>query len=85
MNGLVRDFELKPGELVTASPDGFKRIQVIEKPREAFCAFEFAYFARPDSIFNGKYVYEIRRGLRRNIVNEFPEIAKDGDIHNVGA
>jgi amidophosphoribosyltransferase len=80
MNSFVRDFELNPGELVTASPDGFKRIQIIEKPREAFCAFEFAYFARPDSIFNGRYVYEIREDFGRNIVKEFPEIVKDGDI-----
>jgi amidophosphoribosyltransferase len=80
MNGFVRDFELNPGELVIASKDGFKRIQVIEKPREAFCAFEYAYFARPDSIFNGKYVYEIREQFGRNIVKEYPEIIKDGDI-----
>jgi amidophosphoribosyltransferase len=80
MNGFVRDFELNPGELVIASKEGFKRIQVIEKPREAFCAFEYAYFARPDSIFNGKYVYEIREQFGRNIVKEYPEIIKDGDI-----
>jgi amidophosphoribosyltransferase len=80
MNSFVRDFELNPGELVTASKEGFKRIQVIEKTREAFCAFEYAYFARPDSIFNGRYVYEIREEFGRNIVREFPEIAKDGDI-----
>jgi amidophosphoribosyltransferase len=80
MNSFVRDFELNPGELVTVSKDGFKRIQVIEKPREAFCSFEYAYFARPDSIFNGKYVYEIREDFGRNLVKEFPEEAKQGDI-----
>ncbi len=80
MNSLIRDFELNPGELVIASKDGFKRIQVISNPKPAFCAFEFAYFARPDSIFNGKYVYEIREEFGRNIVKEFPEIAKECDI-----
>ncbi len=80
MNGFVRDFELKPGELVTVSPEGFKRIQVIKNYREAFCAFEYAYFARPDSRFDGKYVYEMREDFGRNIVKEFPEIVKDGDI-----
>jgi amidophosphoribosyltransferase len=80
MNSFVRDFELNPGELVLASKDGFKRIQVIPNPKHAFCAFEFAYFARPDSVFNGKYVYEIREEFGRNIVREYPEIAKDGDI-----
>lgn len=80
MNGFVRDFELKPGELAIASNDGFKRIQVIENPKHAFCAFEYAYFARPDSRFNGKYVYEIREEFGRNIVKEFPEVVKDADI-----
>jgi amidophosphoribosyltransferase len=80
MNSLVRDFELEPGELVTISKDGFKRIQVIKNPREAFCAFEYAYFARPDSSFNGKYVYEIREDFGRNLVKEYPEIVKECDI-----
>jgi amidophosphoribosyltransferase len=80
MNGLERDFELNPGELVTVSKDGFKRQQVIEKPKHAFCAFEYAYFARPDSRFNGKYVYEIREDFGRNIVKEFPNIVKECDI-----
>jgi amidophosphoribosyltransferase len=80
MNGFVRDFELNPGELVTVSPEGFKRIQVIKNYREAFCAFEYAYFARPDSRFDGKYVYEIREDFGRNLVKEFPEAVKDADI-----
>ena len=80
MNGFVRDFELEPGELVKVSKDGFERIQIVKNPRKAFCAFEFAYFARPDSRFDGKYVYEIREDFGRNIVREFPEITKDADL-----
>ena len=81
INGLVRDFELEPGELATVTKNGgFKREQLIEKPRRSFCAFEFAYFARPDSRFDGKYVYEIREDFGRNIVHEYPEIVKDADI-----
>jgi amidophosphoribosyltransferase len=80
MNGFVRDFELKPGELVTVSQEGFKRTQVIKNYREAFCCFEYAYFARPDSRFDGKYVYEMREDFGRNIVKEFPELVKDSDI-----
>jgi amidophosphoribosyltransferase len=80
INGFIRDFELEPGEFVLATKDGFRRQQLIENPKKAFCAFEFAYFARPDSRFNGKYVYEIREQFGRNIVHEFPEIAKDADI-----
>lgn len=80
INGLVWDFELNPGELVTVTKEGFKREQLIKNPKEAFCAFEYAYFARPDSKFNGKYVYEIREDFGRNIIKEFPQVAKDGDI-----
>ena len=60
INGFVRDFELEPGELVKVSKDGFEREQIVKNPCKAFCAFEHAYFARPDSRFDGKYVYEIR-------------------------
>ncbi len=80
MNSFVRDFELNPGELAIATKDGFKRIQVIQNPKQAFCAFEFAYFARPDSIFNGKYVYEIREQFGRNTVKEYPDVVNQCDI-----
>ncbi len=80
MNGFERDFELNPGELVTVSEDGFKRIQVIKNPKPAFCAFEYAYFARPDSRFDGKYVYEIREAYGRNLVKEYPDVVKECDI-----
>lgn len=80
MNSFIRDFELNPGELVTVSEEGFKRNQIIKNYRQAFCAFEYAYFARPDSRFDGKYVYEMREDFGRNIVKEFPEIVKDSDI-----
>ncbi|MEM2098933.1 MAG: amidophosphoribosyltransferase [Candidatus Bathyarchaeia archaeon] len=80
MNGFVRDFELEPGELVSVTKDGFKREQIVKNPKKAFCAFEFAYFARPDSRFDGKYVYEIREDFGRNLVHEYPEITKDADL-----
>ena len=80
INGFEREFELRPGELAIATKEGFTRQQLIEKPKEAFCAFEFAYFARPDSAFDDKYVYEIREEFGRNLVKEFPEIVKDADI-----
>ena len=80
INGFIRDFELEPGELVRVTKNGFERRQIIENPRKAFCAFEYAYFARPDSRFDGKYVYEIREDFGRNLVKEYPVEAKDADI-----
>jgi amidophosphoribosyltransferase len=79
INGFYRDFELEPGEFVTVSEKGFERTR-LKKGRRAFCAFEFAYFARPDSIFNDKHVYEIREEFGRNLVREYPEVVKDADM-----
>ncbi|MCL2172943.1 MAG: amidophosphoribosyltransferase [Nitrososphaerota archaeon] len=80
MNSFERAFELNPGELVIATKEGFIRHQLIEGSRHAFCAFEYAYFARPDSQFDGKYVYEVREAFGRNIVYENPDVIKEGDI-----
>ncbi len=80
INGFERDFELEPGEFVTVSKDGFKREKLVNNKRKAFCAFEYAYFARPDSRFDEKYVYEIREEFGRNLVRENPDVVKDADI-----
>jgi amidophosphoribosyltransferase len=44
------------------------------------CAFEFAYFARPDSRLGKRFVYEIREEFGRNLTREYPEITKDADL-----
>jgi amidophosphoribosyltransferase len=80
INGLCRDFEVEPGEFVTVSEGGFKRERLVSSERKAFCAFEFAYFARPDSIFDKRYVYEIREEFGRNLVRENPDIVGDADM-----
>ncbi|MFW6110924.1 MAG: amidophosphoribosyltransferase [Thermoproteota archaeon] len=80
INGFQRDFEVERGELVTVSEEGFQRKNLVKDRRKAFCAFEFAYFARPDSRFNDKYVYEIREEFGRNLVRENPDIVEDADI-----
>jgi amidophosphoribosyltransferase len=80
INGFVRDFELQPGELVRVSSDGFERQKLLSGKRKAFCTFEFAYFARPDSRFDNRYVYEIREEFGRNLVRENPNVVKDADI-----
>ncbi|MEM2103601.1 MAG: amidophosphoribosyltransferase [Candidatus Bathyarchaeia archaeon] len=79
INGFRRDFELEPGELVKVSEKGFER-KHLKRESRAFCAFEFAYFARPDSFFGNKYVYEIREQFGRNLVRENPDVVKSADI-----
>ncbi|MGQ9530734.1 MAG: amidophosphoribosyltransferase [Candidatus Bathycorpusculaceae bacterium] len=80
INGFKKAFEIEPGELVTFSDEGFRREKLVDGRRRAFCAFEFAYFARPDSCFDNKYVYEVREEFGRNLVRENPEIARNADI-----
>lgn len=80
INGFNQSFEVEPGEFVIAEEDGFHREQLTPKKQKALCAFEFAYFARPDSMLNGKYVYEVREEFGRNLGREHPEIVKDTDL-----
>lgn len=80
INDFQRDFELEPGELVKVTENGFERERLVRNQRKAFCSFEFAYFARPDSRFDDKYVYEVREEFGRNLVRENPDVVKDADI-----
>lgn len=65
----VRDVE--PGELVSIGPDGVSSIRYAA-PHEAFCIFEFIYFARPDSRIEGVSVHEARRRAGRRLAEECP-------------
>jgi amidophosphoribosyltransferase len=80
INGLEQDFEVEPGELVTATKDGFEKQEVCPCRRQALCAFEFAYFARPDSKLGNRFVYEVREEFGRNLGREFADDAKDADV-----
>ena len=59
---LVRD--VKPGEIIVIDEAGIKSIRIpVEASRLYSCAFEYVYFARPDSVVDGKSVYEVRKTL----------------------
>ena len=80
INGFEHDFEVNPGELVIASKDGFNREQLVNGEKRALCAFEFAYFSRPDSRLGDKYVYEVREEFGRNFAWEYPETTSNVDM-----
>ncbi|MGL5647056.1 MAG: amidophosphoribosyltransferase [Clostridium sp.] len=54
----IRDIE--PGEIVVIDEKGIKSIRYSENTICQTCAFEYIYFARPDSIIDGLDVYETR-------------------------
>jgi amidophosphoribosyltransferase len=61
----LRDVE--PGELVTLGPDGLESRMVAGGSRQAFCVFEYIYFARPDSRMNDQ-VLQVARGRMGEIL-----------------
>ena len=54
---ILRD--LVPGEVVQLTSEGF-RFSSMAPPQPSTCAFEYIYFARPDSTIDGYSVYEAR-------------------------
>ncbi|MFA6530207.1 MAG: amidophosphoribosyltransferase [Candidatus Micrarchaeia archaeon] len=72
INNIPYKGEVGPGELVTVEKDGTLKRREILKKGKRHCMFEYVYFSRPDSIINGKYVYEVRKGLGRELAKEHP-------------
>jgi amidophosphoribosyltransferase len=67
---LMRD--VLPGEVVTLNERGLKSRQVISGEREAFCVFEYIYFARPDSRMNGQLLQAARGRMGEVLHRESP-------------
>lgn len=64
----VRD--IKPGEMVLINERGLKSVQLAPStPKHDI--FEYVYFARPDSVLNGKLVYEVRKNLGKFLAKEY--------------
>jgi amidophosphoribosyltransferase len=66
----VRD--LLPGEMVVLDDRGLTTMRPFEPRPERMCIFEYVYFARPDSVLNGRSVYEVRKELGRVLAREQP-------------
>jgi amidophosphoribosyltransferase len=64
----VRDIE--HGEMVVIDADGVTSIRPFPACRARPCIFEYVYFARPDSVVNGKSVYEVRKRMGRRLAQE---------------
>ena len=58
------------GEMVVITKDGIKSVQLSNDFKERQCIFERIYFARPDSVVDGKTVYTYRKNLGNQLALE---------------
>ncbi len=66
----IRD--VLPGEIVTITQDGIESDTSMMRNDTAKCIFEYIYFARPDSKFDGMGVYESRINAGRILAKTHP-------------
>jgi amidophosphoribosyltransferase len=71
----VRDVE--PGEIVRLDGSGMTSFTGVKQDKRALCIFEYVYFARPDSHFEGQVVHQVRQQMGRVLAQEAPV---DADI-----
>lgn len=80
INGIEWQRELRPGELLIVKDGMMSQVQAHPTKEQAFCAFEYAYFSRPDSRYNGQFVYEVRRGLGASLARLYKDTANRCDL-----
>ena len=65
--------EVENGEIVAIENNKLNSIKPFPSIKERPCAFEYIYFARPDSLLNGRCAYEFRKKMGE-------ELAKESDL-----
>ena len=66
----VRDVE--PGEIVRITKDSLESFPLDKPSQKAHCMFEWIYFARPDSVMDGREVYDVRKQVGIILAKEAP-------------
>ncbi len=64
----VRDVE--HGEVVVIDQNGVESLRPFPAARARPCLFEYVYFARPDSVVNGRSVYDVRKRMGMRLAEE---------------
>ncbi len=62
--------EVENGEIVVITENGIKSYKPFPPQEPRPCIFEYIYFARPDSIVDGRSVYECRKNFGRQLATE---------------
>ena len=64
----VRDVE--HGEVVVCSEAGMESLRPFPAAKARPCLFEYVYFARPDSVVNGRPIYDVRKRMGARLARE---------------
>jgi amidophosphoribosyltransferase len=64
--------EVENGEVVVITREGVQSHRFVPKYAPRLCIFEYIYFARPDSIIEGRSVYDVREEMGRQLAREAP-------------
>ncbi|HZW49500.1 MAG TPA: amidophosphoribosyltransferase [Bacillota bacterium] len=64
--------EIEPGEGITIDNSGLHSFRAAPAGRHNLCAFEYIYFARPDSTMYGNNIHAIRKLLGKALALEAP-------------
>ncbi|MEN9874070.1 MAG: hypothetical protein RL186_967 [Pseudomonadota bacterium] len=69
--------EIENGEVVVCRPGGVESIKPFGRRAARPCVFEHVYFSRPDSVVDGKSVYDVRKRMGMRLAQE---TAIDADV-----
>jgi amidophosphoribosyltransferase len=64
--------EVEPGEVIIIDQNGLRSEFPFPREREAFCIFEYVYFARPDSELHDQGVKSVRVNMGRELARLHP-------------
>jgi amidophosphoribosyltransferase len=64
--------EIRPGEMIVIDESGVRIENPFPPAEERFCIFEYIYYSRPDSIAQGRTIYQIRTQLGAQLARESP-------------
>ena len=67
-----RVFDVLPGELIKIDETGVNHFPYDRRKKTGHCIFEFVYFARPDSVVDGRGVNSVRIDIGRELYKAQP-------------
>ncbi len=73
--GAEYERDIEPGEMIVITQDGVETYHPFAQQPHRLCVFEYVYFSRPDSILEGRNVYEHRKLTGVELAREAPAAA----------